>query len=155
MKVRKYEMMLRESNTYDWEKGSYKRCLRGCNDVYNFIKADETFCLAKRPEEHFLVFAVNVKGETIGFMESSIGDISSTNVNVQQIATFLLLTNAAGCIVAHNHPSSDVKPSDDDILATKRLYEALKLLNIKLVDHLIVGPGDDYTSFQVEGLMPY
>lgn len=155
MRVRKYEMLLRESTSYEWNKGSYKRCLRGCEDVYNFIKADATVSLGKRPEEHMVVFAINVKGEVIGFMESSIGNISSTAVNVQQIASFLLLTNAAGAIIAHNHPSGDTTPSDEDIQATKRLHEALKLLSIKLVDHLIVGPEDDYTSFQAEGLMPY
>jgi DNA repair protein RadC len=60
---------------------------------------------------------------------------------------------AAAVIVAHNHPSGDPDPSEEDILLTERLLESSRILGIRLVDHVIIGSGR-YVSLRDEGLIP-
>lgn len=74
MRISKYELMLKESKRFQWN-GKNKQTFRGSEDVYRFITDDELFNLSSRPEEHLLTFALNVKGELIGFTETSIGEL--------------------------------------------------------------------------------
>lgn len=151
MRISKYELMLKESKRFQWN-GQNKQTFRGSEDVYRFITDDELFNLSSRPEEHLLTFALNVKGELIGFTETSIGELSSTALSPRQILMFAIQCNAGGLIICHNHPSGDPTPSNDDISATRRLKEACKLVGIQLVDHIVVGNGC-YTSLAMEGVL--
>ncbi len=63
----------------------------------------------------------------------------------------LLLSNSAACIVAHNHPSGDPTPSPKDLSLTKRLYDAGKLLDIPVLDHIIIGTEGRYYSWKENG----
>ena len=80
------------------------------------------------------------------------GGTDSVQISTREITKQLLLTDATGVIVAHNHPSGDPSPSPEDFEVTKRLKKAGELLGIRLLDHVIVGDGK-YTSMKNEGVL--
>ena len=126
-----------------------KKTMRDCTDVMDMI-IDLGF--DEMPEEYLGMFCLNVKGDIIAFHEVSHGEISATNIHPREVFKRAILNNAAGIIVFHNHPSGDITPSADDIIATRRIKEAGDLIGIKLVDHLIVSEGS-YCSLRVEGVL--
>jgi DNA repair protein RadC len=81
------------------------------------------------------------------------GTLHSSLVHPREVFKAAILSNAAGFILAHNHPSGELTPSKDDIAVTERIKEAGDLLGIDLLDHIIVGDGKRYTSFREQGLM--
>jgi DNA repair protein RadC len=70
------------------------------------------------------------------------GTINSATVHVREVVKRCLQLNAAALIIAHNHPSGVPEPSQSDIRLTQRLNEALQLVDIKLLDHFVVGDGE-------------
>lgn len=80
----------------------------------------------------------------------SSGSISSSIVDVNGIARQALLAKASGVIIVHNHPSGDPTPGESDIKQTAILKNALKLIDVDLIDHVIVGYGGDAYSFVEE-----
>lgn len=103
-------------------------------------------------EEYFYLLCTNVKGSIIGIHEVSHGELSSSVVTPREVYKRAILNNAGAVIVAHNHPSQEVNPSEDDRAVTQRLAESGSLLGIKLLDHLIIA-SDSYFSFKKEGLL--
>lgn len=99
------------------------------------------------------VISVDSKNKPIATELVSMGGVNSSIIDVGNIFKHALLSNAAGVIIAHNHPSGDVTPSVEDIRVTKRIEEAGKLLNLPLLDHVIVGDmeTDVYYSFLENG----
>lgn len=79
------------------------------------------------------------------------GTIDGASVYPREVAKAALLNNAAACIVFHNHPSGEPEPSRADVSLTQRLKDALDLLDIRILDHLIVG--DTTTSFAEKGML--
>ncbi|MFQ3578763.1 MAG: JAB domain-containing protein [Bacteroidales bacterium] len=75
----------------------------------------------------------------------SLGTLDMSMTPIRVIAKRALLSDAAGVILVHNHPSGEVKPSEADIQSTKIIKQALNLLEIKLVDHLIIGKNKYYS----------
>lgn len=102
--------------------------------------------------ESFHAILLNHSGKVLGIHEVSRGGISSTVVDIRNIAQAALLANASKVIVCHNHPSGNRQPSKEDINMTNRLRDGLKMLEIQLWDHLIV-TADGFLSFSEEGLM--
>ena len=84
---------------------------------------------------------------------SSIGNINSAIASPRDLFKSSILSNAAGILIFHNHPSGNLKPSKDDYNMTKRLVEAGQLLEVQVVDHIIVssGPRKGYYSFKEHG----
>lgn len=121
--------------------------------AYDVQNAMKKIGIADSPEEHFGVFCLNVKGEVIAYHEVSHGELAATNCHPREVFKRAILSNAAGIICVHNHPSGDVTPSDDDLIATRRLFESGKLLGIRLVDHIITGLGGNLISLNAEGLL--
>lgn len=91
--------------------------------------------------EHFTALVVNNKNQLIKSADIAIGSLSAAIVHPRELYKIAIRANGAGLIVAHNHPSGDVKPSREDILLTRRLAEAGRLLGIDLIDHIIIGDG--------------
>lgn len=81
-----------------------------------------------------------------------LGTISSATVHIREIVKAALSCNAAAVIVAHNHPSGVAEPSSADIRITKRIREALELVEIRLLDHFLVA-GNRLESFAEKGLL--
>ena len=104
-------------------------------------------------EEYAYLICMNSSLKFTSVFEISHGTVNATIVNAREVYQKALLANAVAIAVAHNHPSGNVEPSKEDILLTKRLYEAGNLLNVYFTDHIIVGRGDrDYCSLKQKGL---
>lgn len=102
--------------------------------------------------EVFCVIYLNQARRVLKYELISSGGITSTVVDVRMILKNCLLYNANQMIIAHNHPSGSTKPSVADKELTNRLSEAAKLMDIKLLDHLIIA-GGQYLSLSDEGIM--
>lgn len=90
-------------------------------------------------KEHFWVFGLDVRHRLTLAEELSVGNLTSSLVHPRELYRPLILASCAGVIVAHNHPSGDPNPSQDDIMLTRRIAAAGSLLGIELLDHLVVG----------------
>ena len=102
--------------------------------------------------EQFKVMLLNRANKVLGLFEVSTGGVSGTVADPKIIFTAALKGGASGIIVAHNHPSGNLKASQSDIDLTRKLKEAGKLLEIQLLDHVIVTT-EGYFSFADEGLI--
>ena len=95
---------------------------------------------------------MNRSNHVLGCLTVSEGGPCSTTVDVKLILQGALLTNASGVILAHNHPSGNLKPSEPDKIMTERIRKALTVMEVNLLDHLIV-TRESYFSFVDEGVM--
>lgn len=102
--------------------------------------------------EVFCVIYLNQARRVLKYELISSGGITSTVVDIRMILKNCLLYNANQMIIAHNHPSGSTKPSVADKELTNGLSEAAKLMDIKLLDHLIIA-GGEYLSLSDEGFM--
>lgn len=89
-------------------------------------------------KEHFVVFYLDSRSQEIQREIISVGTLSESLVHPREVFESAIKNNAASIIVAHNHPSGDLKPSQADIEITKKLIQAGKILDIKVIDHVIV-----------------
>ena len=78
--------------------------------------------------------------------------MASADLNIRKVVEMALLTSASAVILAHNHPSGVALPSQADVQATVQVRDALKRLDIRLIDHIIVADGD-YVSMASSGLL--
>lgn len=83
---------------------------------------------------------------------ASIGSLNSATLHPREVFKTAILSNGASIIIAHNHPSGNLQPSNKDINITQRIKEAGKILGIELLDHLIITM-DSYISFKDKGLL--
>lgn len=97
--------------------------------------------------EEFLILILDTKNKIKASKTVSIGSINQTLVHPREVFRFAITNNANSIILSHNHPSGDPSPSHEDILITKRLQEAGKLIGIKVLDHIIIG-NDKYISLR-------
>lgn len=104
-------------------------------------------------QEQFIVIYLNQANKVIGTMNVFSGSIKSTVIDIKLILASGILLMSCGVIVAHNHPSGNLKPSREDLALTKRLASALEFMEMKLMDHFILSPDEDYLSFASEGLL--
>lgn len=103
--------------------------------------------------EEFVVIYLNRNNDVLGYFKAFTGGVSSVVCDIKIILGIALKSVASGIILAHNHPSGKLKPSDQDSLMTKKVQEACKKLEVDLIDHLILVPQGGYLSFADEGLM--
>ncbi|MBY8057062.1 DNA repair protein RadC [Vibrio fluvialis] len=128
------------------------RGLRG--DQYCNPDATKTYlsCKLRHYErEVFAVMLLNNQHQLIAFEELFYGTIDAASVYPREVVKAALKANAAAVIFAHNHPSGDATPSHADKQITQRLKEALALVDIRVLDHIVVG--DSAISFAERGLL--
>jgi DNA repair protein RadC len=101
--------------------------------------------------EEVIMLCVNNSNKVVGFHKVSSGGMTGTVIDVRMIFTTALKSLATGIIIAHNHPSGTLIPSDADKAITKKIKEAGKFLDINVLDHLII-TDENYFSFQDEGI---
>ncbi|MGI5826399.1 MAG: RadC family protein [Patescibacteria group bacterium] len=101
-------------------------------------------------KEHFVVVSLDSRNTVLGVDTVSIGTLNASLVHPRETFEAAIARHAAQVIIAHNHPSGDVEPSQGDIDTTKRLKEAGELLGIEVIDHLIIGK-NSYFSFREKG----
>ena len=102
--------------------------------------------------EQFKVLLLNRASKVLGIYVVSTGGVSGTVADPKLIFAAAIKGNASAMILAHNHPSGQLKPSDADINVTKKLKDGGKYLEISVLDHVIV-TSEGYYSFAGEGLM--
>ncbi len=120
-------------------------------DAANFIRA--TFNDGEvELQEQFIVLYLNQANEIIGYYKHSKGAINATVADIRIILATALKSLAVSMVIAHNHPSSSLKPSRADEQLTAKIKESAALMDVKLLDHVIVTK-DSYYSFQDEGLL--
>jgi len=100
--------------------------------------------------EHFVAVTLDGASRVLNTRVISIGTLNQSLVHPREVFRPAIQDNAAGIIVAHNHPSGQLNPSTEDRRVTKRLKEVGKLIGIELVDHLIL-TSRSYYSFNEEG----
>ena len=110
--------------------------------------------LANVDREHFVVLMLDQKNKVIAINTVSIGSLTASVVHPREVFKPAILSNAAALILAHNHPSGQPQPSQEDRVLTVRLVAAGKLLGISVLDHVIIGSGtSSFFSFADEGLL--
>jgi DNA repair protein RadC len=102
--------------------------------------------------EQFKILLLNQSNKVLGIYEVSSGGITGTHVDIRLVFSAALKANAVGLIMVHNHPSGKTVPSEADRQITKKIYEAGKLLDIAVLDHLII-TSESYYSFADEGIL--
>ena len=92
------------------------------------------------------------KGKVLSSRCLAEGDVSMAAVSVRQVVEYALRAGAVGVVLAHNHPSGVALPSQEDIATTRLIRDALRTMNIQLVDHIVVADGD-YVSMAASGML--
>ena len=105
-------------------------------------------------KEFFHVVLLDTKNHPIHNMEISRGGINMSIVETKEIVKEAALRSATAIILVHNHPSGDPTPSREDINLTQKIKEACNIMDVKVLDHVIIGKNrDDYFSFNANGLI--
>ena len=125
-----------------------KAKIGGSKDAFQILQLK----LEDLPHEEFWVMLLNRANKVIDTKLVGRGGVSSTVVDSKVIFSFALESLASGIILAHNHPSGNLKPSNSDIRLTKKIVDAGKIMEVPVLDHIIVGD-NDYFSFADEGLI--
>ncbi|WP_339649833.1 RadC family protein [Halopseudomonas pelagia] len=116
--------------------------------VKNFLRAK----LVDKPNEVFAVLFLNNQHRVIAYEELFRGTIDAAMVYPRVVLSETLKHNAAAVIFVHNHPSGDSNPSHADRQLTTRLKTVLELVDVRVLDHFIIGKGQPY-SFAEQGLL--
>ena len=137
-----------------------KRCaISRTRDLTSFTGAAQTARyliprLGSEKAEKALLLCLNPQKQLICCAELGSGVVDNVSLNVRLVVETALKARASSVILAHNHPTGNPTPSRDDELLTRRIREALQLVEITLDDHIIVG-GQSYFSFADSGLLLY
>lgn len=102
-------------------------------------------------QEELWVAALDTKNRLLKVIKVYRGSVNTAMIRVGEVFKEALRLNATSLIVAHNHPTSDPTPSPEDILVTRQIVEAGKLLDCEVLDHLVIA-GNRYTSLREKGL---
>jgi DNA repair protein RadC len=104
-------------------------------------------------QEQFLVIFLNRSNKPLGVLKLSTGGISSTVADIKLIMATALKSLSSAIIIAHNHPSGELQPSQADKQLTKQIKDACQFFDLQLLDHLILNPIGEYSSFADEGIL--
>ena len=108
--------------------------IKGPNDVADFVRS----VLTDNSREHCVALYLDGAHQVVSYSIISIGTANMSVVHPREVFQRAILAGAISIIIAHNHPSGVLTPSDEDHKVTKRLKDAGEILGIKLLDHLIV-----------------
>jgi DNA repair protein RadC len=109
--------------------------------------------IAAKQQEHFVCISLNGANEVIERRTVTVGLLDKSQVHPREVFADVITDRAASVILAHNHPSGELKPSDSDLKIHGQLTEAGRILGIRILDHVIVSK-KGYFSFQEAGLIP-
>ena len=132
------QAVLEMSSRYLKEKIEKQNAITSPHDTRQFLKSQ----LRDRSYEVFAVLFLDNRHQVIKFEELFRGTIDGASVYPREVVKKALEYNAAALIVAHNHPSGVAEPSHADEQITQRLSKALALVDIRLLDHLVIGDGE-------------
>ena len=125
-----------------------RREIFGSADIYKLMGP----LIGDLPNEEFWVISLNQSAKLIKKVRISVGGITQTLADIRLIMRVLIDTGATQFAAVHNHPSGNIRPSNEDKRLTEQLKKAAGLLNIRMIDHVIITNGG-YYSFGDEGLI--
>ena len=125
-----------------------RKKIKSSEDAFHLLYAE----LSDKTYEEFWVLMLDRANQVIKKINISEGGMAGTVADPKKIFKMALDSNASSIILAHNHPSNNLKPSQNDIDLTKKLKGAGKLLDVEVLDHLIIG-NDSYYSFADESTL--
>lgn len=128
-----------------------KTIVNDADDIYRYITNYLGDYYRGKKVEIFSIFYLNSNNVVVK-EEQVEGSVSETTIYVRQIVQKALTQQAASVLIAHNHPSGSLKPSQADIQLTRRLRESLSMMDIRLLDHVIFGEGK-FVSLRKEGYL--
>lgn len=137
-KYAQLQAVLEMARRYLKENISHESILNNPEDTKRFLKSQ----LAHQQREVFACLYLDSKHHVIAFEELFFGTIDSARVHPREVVKSTLQHNASAVIFAHNHPSGNTTPSQADIDITQQLIKALSLIDIRVLDHLIIGNGN-------------
>ncbi|MBZ0154898.1 MAG: DNA repair protein RadC [Alphaproteobacteria bacterium] len=106
-----------------------------------------------RDKEHFWVIGLNTKN-VIKFIDLvSLGTLTNALIHPREVFRLSVMKGVCSIIAGHNHPSGDPTPSKDDVAITERLKHAGDILGISVLDHVIIGDNNQFTSLKERGLL--
>ncbi len=123
--------------------------VRVARDVVDYLWHSLSF----RNREVFVVVFLDARHCILTVEEMFQGTINYSAVYPREVIRKALELHAAAMVLAHNHPSGDARPSGQDRKITSRLYQAARLLDMEVLDHIVVGRLGEYFSFEEKGLM--
>lgn len=103
-----------------------------------------------KEKEHFFGIGLDARNKIKYVEVVSVGTINASLVHPRELFRRAVISGVSSIMIAHNHPSGEVDPSDADISVTKRILDAGKIMGIELLDHIIVG-GKKHYSFRSSG----
>ncbi len=123
--------------------------LRSSRDVANYL----IHAMRDLKKEVFTVIFLDASHSIIDTATIAEGTLTTNTIYPRELIKLALQQHAAALVIAHNHPSGSLTPSTDDIRLTRHLFEACRLVNINLLDHLIIGSAETAYSFADHGMM--
>lgn len=131
--------------------GATDKSLPKINSVEDVLA--QAVYMRDKSREHLMALFLNARNELLHKKPMFIGTLNANLVHPREIFQEALKQNACSVILAHNHPSGDNEPSEDDLLITKRITEAGKLMGIDILDHVIIAKGKTPYSFKENKLI--
>jgi DNA repair protein RadC len=141
----RHGLRVRERGTIDKALEIVGRCLRETPYAFPTPEAVKTYLhlhLAGEQRERFAVLFLDVQNRFIAFETLFTGTLTQTSVYPREIVCAALAHGASAVVLAHNHPSGNVQPSRADEALTETLKTALSLFDVRVLDHVIIGPTD-------------
>lgn len=135
------------SERYSREKINSNDMLDSPRMIFEYLRER----IGKEKKEHFVILFFDTRNNLI-VDDVSVGTLNASLVHPREIFAQAIVKNASYVVVAHNHPSGDATPSEEDVMTTKRLVEAGKIIGISVVDHIVVAR-DGYVSLKERNLI--
>ncbi|MHC1716696.1 MAG: DNA repair protein RadC [Candidatus Dojkabacteria bacterium] len=114
--------------------GKEKYIVRNSEEAYTVLKD-----IGEKKQEYIVALFLNSRFEVLDRRTICIGSLDGVSVLPRDIITPALELNASSVVIAHNHPSGDPTPSEEDMIITKRISDGLSLVGLNLLDHIVVG----------------
>lgn len=145
---------LSENEVLDWAQGILEARFTRSNYLTNpeLVREYLQARLATEEREVFGIILLDTQHGVLSFEALFYGTIDGAHVYPREVIKTVLKANAAAVVLAHNHPSGNPEPSATDVAMTKRLGSALQAIEVRLLDHLVIG-GAESVSFAERGLL--
>ncbi len=138
-----FEIAKRLMNEEENMKADKNTVIKSPSDIFPLLKEK----INNFNKEHFIVTSLDSRNKIISIDIISIGTLNSSLIHPRETFEIAIKNHAAGIIICHNHPSGELKPSEDDLIVTNNLIRSGQLLGIEIADHLIISK-KNYFSFK-------
>jgi len=134
-----------------YKRGSSVKVEQVCNGPAATVEILRRWGICRNGQERFCVVYLDNRSRVKYIEEIARGSLNSVGVDLKALFRGVILKEASSIVLAHNHPSGDHTPSDDDVHLTMKIMQAAELLDVKVLDHLVI-VDDGYCSI-VNGIM--